>query len=235
MKIAIYLSLGLHKGRPSYKRNLQPSKENIQHFKTWKFFTFFNFCEFWSSWIRIRQLKLNADAQPCSAVQGGTVPCALKREHPAFQNMKILDFFKFCESFGLSWIRIRIRQLKLMRIHKPALLCRLVRCHVPGAGHFRPVSSFPRLQGSQVPEGGACRSTSLPKVIKGTVLVPIFRRLAFLFKTSIMDSAWFLGGIQIHPARTLGPWSGSDLEKHHIRISKLFTSRLSKYLVHNTV
>jgi hypothetical protein len=32
-KIAIYLSLGLHKGRPSYRRSLQPSKENIQHFK----------------------------------------------------------------------------------------------------------------------------------------------------------------------------------------------------------
>jgi hypothetical protein len=31
-KIAIYLSLGLFKGRPSYRRSLQPSKENIQHF-----------------------------------------------------------------------------------------------------------------------------------------------------------------------------------------------------------
>ncbi len=29
----IYLPLGLHKGRPSYKRILQLSKENIQHFK----------------------------------------------------------------------------------------------------------------------------------------------------------------------------------------------------------
>ncbi len=27
----IYLSLGLHKGRPRYRRSLQPSKENIQH------------------------------------------------------------------------------------------------------------------------------------------------------------------------------------------------------------
>ncbi len=34
-KIAIYLSLGLHKGRPSYRRSLQPSKENIHHFKWW--------------------------------------------------------------------------------------------------------------------------------------------------------------------------------------------------------
>jgi hypothetical protein len=28
-KNAIYLSLGLHKGRPSYRIGLQPSKENI--------------------------------------------------------------------------------------------------------------------------------------------------------------------------------------------------------------
>ncbi len=60
-KTTIYLSLGLHKGRPSYRRSLQPSKENIQYLKTWKFWTFFYFCEsFLPSWIRIRiqQLKL---------------------------------------------------------------------------------------------------------------------------------------------------------------------------------
>jgi hypothetical protein len=33
-KLTNYLYLGLHKGRPSYSRSLQPSKENIQHFKT---------------------------------------------------------------------------------------------------------------------------------------------------------------------------------------------------------
>ncbi len=32
-KIAIYLSLGLLKSRPSQRRSLQPTKENIQHFK----------------------------------------------------------------------------------------------------------------------------------------------------------------------------------------------------------
>ncbi len=55
LKIVVYLSQGLHKGRPSYKRSLQPSKENIQHLKTWNIFTFFYF---WRSslpsWIRIR-------------------------------------------------------------------------------------------------------------------------------------------------------------------------------------
>jgi hypothetical protein len=39
-KLAIYLSLGLHKGRLSYRRSLQSSKENIQHFKRWKFCPF---------------------------------------------------------------------------------------------------------------------------------------------------------------------------------------------------
>jgi hypothetical protein len=36
-KIAIYLPylfMGLHKGRPSNRISLQPSKENIQHLKT---------------------------------------------------------------------------------------------------------------------------------------------------------------------------------------------------------
>ncbi len=31
--IAIYLYLGLNKGRPNYKRILHPSKDNIEHFK----------------------------------------------------------------------------------------------------------------------------------------------------------------------------------------------------------
>jgi hypothetical protein len=33
-KNTIYLSLGLQKGSPIYRRSLQPSKENIQQFKT---------------------------------------------------------------------------------------------------------------------------------------------------------------------------------------------------------
>ncbi len=43
-KIAIYLSLGLHKGCPSYRRSLQPSKEKIQHCKKWNLLTVLNFC-----------------------------------------------------------------------------------------------------------------------------------------------------------------------------------------------
>ncbi len=67
-KTTIYLSLGLHKGRPSHRKSLQPSKENIQYLKTWKFWTFFYFCgSFLPSWIRIRIRNMNAD--PDSATQ----------------------------------------------------------------------------------------------------------------------------------------------------------------------
>ncbi len=53
-QIAIYPSKGLHKGRRSNRRSLQPSKENIKHIKTWNFLIFSHFCgPFWHSWIRI--------------------------------------------------------------------------------------------------------------------------------------------------------------------------------------
>jgi hypothetical protein len=42
-KISFYLTVDLHKGRQSYRRSLQPSKENIQHFKTWNLLNFFYF------------------------------------------------------------------------------------------------------------------------------------------------------------------------------------------------
>ena len=51
----IYLSLGLHKERPSNRRSLQLSKEAIQHFKTWTLKKNFYFCgSFLPFWIRIR-------------------------------------------------------------------------------------------------------------------------------------------------------------------------------------
>ncbi len=36
-RTSIYLSLGLHKERPSYRRSRQITKEAIQNFKTWTF------------------------------------------------------------------------------------------------------------------------------------------------------------------------------------------------------
>ncbi len=67
---AIYLSLGLHKVCPGYRRSLQLTKEAIQHFKTWIFSSFVgHFCPpgsgsgsgfriririHWPDWIRIQ-------------------------------------------------------------------------------------------------------------------------------------------------------------------------------------
>jgi hypothetical protein len=42
-KTTVYLSIGIHKGRPSYKRSLSLSKENIRHSKTWTFLFFSSF------------------------------------------------------------------------------------------------------------------------------------------------------------------------------------------------
>ncbi len=66
-KIAIYLSLGLPKERPSY-RSFQPSKENIQHFKTWIFFCFFLFLWVISAPLDpdlATQINADTDPQPC--------------------------------------------------------------------------------------------------------------------------------------------------------------------------
>jgi len=66
-KIAMFLSLGLLKERSSYRKSIQPSKENIQHFKRWNL-TFFYFCGaflpswiriHWTDWIRIRNTAFN--------------------------------------------------------------------------------------------------------------------------------------------------------------------------------
>ncbi len=60
-KTIIYLSLGLHKGRPSYKRSLQLSKKNIQHFKTWNFVNFLEF--FLLLWVIFALLDPDLDSE----------------------------------------------------------------------------------------------------------------------------------------------------------------------------
>ncbi len=57
-KIVIYLSLGLHKGRLSYRRSLQPSKENIQNFKKIKIYNFFQFL-----WVMFALLDPGPDCE----------------------------------------------------------------------------------------------------------------------------------------------------------------------------
>ncbi len=66
-KIAIYLSFGLHKGRPSYRGSLQPSIENIQNFKRWNLLSFLFF------WVNFA--LLNPDKNPdCESRFGSRDP-----------------------------------------------------------------------------------------------------------------------------------------------------------------
>jgi hypothetical protein len=57
-----FLFPGLHKERQSYRRSLQLSKQNIQHFKKLNLLTFFDFCStFLPSWILIRIANRDPD------------------------------------------------------------------------------------------------------------------------------------------------------------------------------
>ncbi len=67
-KIAYYLSLGLNKECPSYRRSLQLSKKNIQHFETLNFLTFLLL------WVIFA--LLDPDPQPCQKARKSCfVPC----------------------------------------------------------------------------------------------------------------------------------------------------------------
>jgi hypothetical protein len=65
-KTTIFVSLGLHKGRPSYKRSPQLSKENIQHFKT-AIFSLLNpgpDSEYGSGSTDLIESRSNTDSEP---------------------------------------------------------------------------------------------------------------------------------------------------------------------------
>ncbi len=103
-KIAIYLSLGLHKGRPSCWKSLQPSKENIQHFKNMKILNFATFvCLFCPPgsgsglWIRVRIQGLHWIRTQSGS--GSTTLLILlsvrQAAHSWFLECKIIAFRKF--------------------------------------------------------------------------------------------------------------------------------------------
>ncbi len=68
-KTAIYLSLGLHKVCPSYRRSLQFSKEAIQHFKTW---TFTNYCLL--LWVIFALLDPDSGSGSTDTIEYGSNP-----------------------------------------------------------------------------------------------------------------------------------------------------------------
>ncbi len=94
----IYLSLDLHKRRPSYKRSLQLSKKNIQHFKTWNFVNFSYFCgSFLPSliWIQIP----NTDKDPLTRLNPD--PIGIRMRNPVWQ-ITIFQFLKLTLIFRFS-------------------------------------------------------------------------------------------------------------------------------------
>ncbi len=99
-KIAIYLSLRLHKGRPSYRTNLQTSTRNIQHFKTWKFITFFLLSHF-------ALLDPDSDSGSTDLVESGS--WTMNHKHNIYNSARkarnlygrclVLSIFKFQAAF----------------------------------------------------------------------------------------------------------------------------------------
>ena len=90
-KIAIYLSLGLHKGRPSYRKSLHPSKENIQYLQNIKILDFFLFL-----WVIFALL----DPDPDPATQINADPCGSGSETLEKADITHIHMRKACREFS---------------------------------------------------------------------------------------------------------------------------------------
>ncbi len=77
LKTTIYLSLGLHKELPSYRRSLQLSKENIQHFKTWNFKFFLL--------LRVIFALLDPDPDPLTRLNPDPILIRIRIRNPDFK------------------------------------------------------------------------------------------------------------------------------------------------------
>jgi hypothetical protein len=84
----IYLSLGLHKERPSYRRSLQLSEEAIQHFKTW------TIKKFLLLWVILALLEPDPDSEsgPGSTdpTESGSNPDPIRNPASAVYKIHIL-------------------------------------------------------------------------------------------------------------------------------------------------
>ena len=113
-------------GNAGDRRSLQPSKDNIQHFKTWKFYSFFYICgSFLPFWIWIRILIQNVDPDPDPATQINADPCesgstTLVSDPDSLNPDHWIRIKLFCwsESGSTFWMRIRIRIQEGKMTHK---------------------------------------------------------------------------------------------------------------------
>ncbi len=136
IKTAIYLSLvGFHKGSPSYRRILQPSKENI----TWKFYFLWVISnpdsDPWPAWIRIlfgsylkhcfavisAMVSTPRQAESLSATPRESKNCSLLILRPPQRTSKLQEkpsvhYGSGSRLLSLMRFRIRTQGAKLMRI-----------------------------------------------------------------------------------------------------------------------
>ncbi len=110
-KIAVRLSLGIHEGRPSYRRSLQRSVESIKLFKTWNVFLFFSFSgSFLPSRTRIQKTKIrihNTD---------------FKRRSFNFLSFVQICWKTYCESFDGLGLHVKVPNLdgQVVSAHRTA-------------------------------------------------------------------------------------------------------------------
>ncbi len=133
-----YLSLNLHKGRPSYRRSLQPAKNSIRHIKTIPYISSL-FCHFGSPGsgsdprIQIQPPKTNtvktihfftismffffvhpymdADPDPASKNQSGsgsTTPASNLPPRHSFHSRYVQSFLSLSKSFVSVYSRLRL-------------------------------------------------------------------------------------------------------------------------------
>ncbi len=147
-KIAIYLSLGLRKGRPSHRRGLQPSKENIQYLNFFPFFYQNHWVSMWiwirnqgygsvsgSAWIRInlscgsgssRAKMTHKNRKKARIFMFSCTGCSLLRAEGFFCNLGVLY-----GGLGISKLQFLIKKIK---IKFPAINFSNFRSSNPGSG-----------------------------------------------------------------------------------------------------
>jgi hypothetical protein len=100
-KTAIYLSLGLHKVCPGYRRSLQLTKEAIQHFKTWIFSTFF--------WVIFALLDPGTDPDPMVRLNTDPIRIRVPDPDPDPQHWSKVHYNEiFCSDFELCTFHCKL-------------------------------------------------------------------------------------------------------------------------------
>ncbi len=108
-----YKSLSLRKGRPSERRSLQSSKENIQDFKGWKWTVFYFSGPFLPSWIKSHKTTALIFKKPVAKSYMEKVPSCMIHVHFLLPILFIVQaqmtwkLFRQNHSFPISFQNMR--------------------------------------------------------------------------------------------------------------------------------